>query len=120
MPDQRHRRRHDHSSGCALHHPGRDQRADRRRQPARGRREGEQPDAGAECAAGAGAVRERPRGQQQRREQQRVAVDHPLQPGDTATEVRTDRGQGDVDDDRVQRDHKEPQHRRRQRRDGMA
>ncbi|MER7582644.1 transcriptional regulator [Kitasatospora sp. NPDC097691] len=56
--------------------------------------------------AGKGADR-----QQQRGEHQRVAVQHPLQAGDTSADVSPDRGQGDVDDDGAEGDDEEAEHR---------
>ena len=55
-----------------------------------------------------------PADSKKRGEQQGVAVHHPLQAADAATEVCADRGQCDVHDDRVQRDHEESDHCRKE------
>jgi len=50
------------------------------------------------------------RPQQERSEQQRVTVDHPLQAGDACAEVVANGWKRHVDDDRVERDDEEPEH----------
>ena len=89
----------------ALHDPGRDQHAEVRRQPAseRGHHERRQPDL--EDAPRAQSVGEGAAGQEQGRQHQQVAVDHPLQATDSRAEVRAQRRKGDVHDRGVKDDH---------------
>jgi hypothetical protein len=64
----------------------------------------------------ADAVGERTGREQQCSEHQRVAVHHPLQPSDAATQGTPDVGQGDVDHQGVERDDEKAEHRDDQRR----
>src|SRR5439155_21568843 len=118
LADERHRRRH-HRGGCrALQETGDDEGPDGWRQAAGGRGDDEDAEAGGEGSARPDAIRQRPCGEKERGEHQRVAVDDPLQPGDAAAEIAADRGQGDVDDNRVEGDDEEPEQGGRDRRGG--
>ena len=65
-------------------------------------------DSDAEGAFRANAVGQVPGEQQQRCEQQGIAVDHPLLPHRAAAQLTFDLGDRDVDDQDVQRDQEEP------------
>ena len=91
--------------GRALDEPDEDQDADRRGQRAAGRGGREQDQPGQEHPPRPEPVSGHPGRQQQRREGQCVAVDHPLQPGDPAAQVLAERGQGQVHRGGVEDDH---------------
>jgi hypothetical protein len=112
---QAERARHQHGRPAALHRPGRDQRRQRRRQPAAGRGEGEHREPGEEHPPRADPVTESPGAEDQRGQRRRVRVHHPLEPGHVAAEIRADRLDRDVDHAHVELDDGEPEACRQQR-----
>ena len=82
-----------------------DQRAGGGREPAQHRRGSEAGDADQEQAAAAVDVAEPRAGDEADGERQRVAADHPLQPGRAGAEVAADGRRGDVDDHAVEQVH---------------
>ena len=78
--------------------PGQDERLDVGGQAAHQRSEGEHDEADLEHPSSAEPVAGRPGQHQQRRQHQRVDVDHPLQLGGRGVQVGADARQGDVDD----------------------
>ena len=89
----------------ALERAERDQRAEIGRDAAQQRGEREQGEPGDERAAVAEAIAQGAGGEQQAREQEGVAVHHPLHAGDAGAEAARHVGQGDVDDGRVEHGH---------------
>ncbi len=85
-----------------LHHPGEDEEHRGGGHRAQQRTDREHDDAELEDALAAEPVAERPAEQDQRRDRQQVAVEHPLQPADPGVEVVADCRQRHVDDGRVQ------------------
>jgi hypothetical protein len=104
-PQHRQRARHEQRHADALGDPGPDEEPDRGGGGTRRRRDREQAQAGEEDAPAPEPVAQRAPGEQQRREHQRVGVDHPLQPGDAALQLAPEVGQRNVDGRRVEDDH---------------
>jgi len=86
-----------------------DEHAVARRDPAGQRPGAEHHEAGQHHALVAAQVADRPAGEHERRQRQRIAVDHPLQPADARAEGAADLGQRDVDDGHVEQ-HEEVPH----------
>ena len=80
----------------------RDERLDARRQPARGRGEGEDQHADEEPELAAASLGQPPEQHEQRREGDRVAIEHPRQARERRVEVARHLRQGDVDDEEVE------------------
>ena len=96
-------------AGHTLERAGAHQHLDRRRERAQHRGGPEACYSEREHTALAEDVTQRPADQQQRAERQEVGVRRPLLAGQPAAEVLFDRGQGHVDDGRVDRDDGRPQ-----------
>jgi len=96
-PQHRQRARHEQRRADPLGDPGPDEEPDRGGGGTRRRRDREQAQAGEEDAPAPEPVAQRAPGEQQRREHQRVGVDHPLQPGDAALQLAPEVGQRNVD-----------------------
>ena len=97
-----------------LDEPGKDEQPDRRGGRAKRRRRDEDNHPQDEHAPSAVDVAERAAYQDERREREHIAVQGPLQPGDTRAEVTADGRQRHVDDRRLEQNHRVAQHRHRQ------
>ena len=98
----------------ALQRPGRDQLPRTGRHPGQRRGQREQGQAGQEEPLAPVAVTERPAGQHERGERERVGVHDPLQPGDPSPQLVLDRGQGHVHHQVIEHRHEQAKHHRGQ------
>jgi hypothetical protein len=105
LGQQRQRGREHDRPADALTAAGENQERGARGQAAEQRRDREESEADREHELAAEQVGQRPSGEQQRGERQRIGVDHPLDVGEARVQVGGDLGQRDVDDRDVEQQH---------------
>ena len=105
--EDRQRGGHDQRGADAHHRASSDERADVGGERGRRRRQAEDHQPGGERTLATEAVTERPRGEQEAGEHERVRIDDPLELAHAGAQVADEGGQGDVDDRVVDDDHEE-------------
>ena len=109
--DEREAPRNEERRPDTLHAAGEDEEDGARGQPARHGRAREDDDPRREHATSSEPVSHRAAHQHQRREHERVGLDHPLDLGDPHPQLALHDGESDVDDRPVEERHARPEHR---------